>query len=275
MRRSLLFAAVLLPSLVLQAQTTPAPSPTPAPAPVQVMVLGSLHFANHNRDVANIQVDDMLAPGRQKELQQLAAELEKFKPTKVVVEVSSAPPEYVWKSTLDAADLKTNPDEIYQIGERVALDLNLGKVYGVDTAQDLDFDAVQALDIKMTGGKHMEALMEQVQSDAAGIQQLERTHPIGETLAAINTSASLKNANQPYMQMLQIAQGAAQPAAKLNVQWYERNVHIFSNLLQVAKPGDRVLVIFGQGHAFWLRFLVEQMPGYELVDPRQYLQHGR
>jgi hypothetical protein len=77
------------------------------------------------------------------------------------------------------------------------------------------------------------------------------------------------------MQMLPIAQGAAQPAAKLNAQWYERNVHIFSNLLQVAKPGDRVLVIFGQGHAFWLRSLVEQMPGYEFVAPDQYLHAER
>jgi hypothetical protein len=74
--------------------------------------------------------------------------------------------------------------------------------------------------------------------------------------------------------MLEIADGANQPAAKLNTAWYERNLHIWSNVLEIAKPGDRILIIFGQGHAFWLRSMVEQTPGFKPVDAELYLEES-
>lgn len=31
------------------------------------------------------------------------------------------------------------------------------------------------------------------------------------------------------------------------------------------------VVVFGAGHAYWLRHFVEQTPGYRLVEPNLYL----
>ncbi len=69
------------------AQTKEALSPAPAKK-ARVFVLGAFHMANPGRDMFNLQVDDVLAPKRQKELSELAATLKKFQPTKIALEAS-------------------------------------------------------------------------------------------------------------------------------------------------------------------------------------------
>jgi Family of unknown function (DUF5694) len=53
--------------------------------------------------------------------------------------------------------------------------------------------------------------------------------------------------------LLALGNQKKQPGADLNAAWYHRNAKIFAKLTQIARPGDRVLVVFGSGHAFWLR----------------------
>lgn len=60
--------------------------------------------------------------------------------------------------------------------------------------------------------------------------------------------------------------------AELNAAWYRRNAKIFSKLTQIVKPGDRVLIEFGAGHAFWLRHFVQNTPGFQLIEARDYLR---
>ncbi len=50
-----------------------------------------------------------------------------------------------------------------------------------------------------------------------------------------------------------------------------RNAKIFGKLMQAAKPGDRVLVVFGAGHGYWLRQFAQTTVGYRLVDVVPYL----
>jgi Holliday junction resolvasome RuvABC endonuclease subunit len=229
-------------------------------------------MASRNRDVVNMRVDDVLQSKRQRELEQLATALERFHATKIAVETLSTTLDYTWKSPLDPADLKTKNDEVFQIGERVALGGGLDKLYGVNAEADLDFDSVQKLDEKMTGGTRMKAIFEKVQQMVQQEEQKQHALTVGQLLAWMNTPAAIKLAHEPYMRMLAIADGSNQPAVKLNAAWYERNLHIWNNLLEIAKPGDRIILIFGQGHAFWLRSLAEQTPGFKLVDPEPYLQ---
>ena len=47
-----------------------------------IMILGSGHLANWGADRINYRMDDVLAPKRQAELQQLAEQLARFKPTR-------------------------------------------------------------------------------------------------------------------------------------------------------------------------------------------------
>lgn len=65
-----------------------APSPeTPADAAVaEVLFLGTYHFANPGLDVVKAEVDDVLAPGRQAEIEAVVHGLAGFRPTRIAVE---------------------------------------------------------------------------------------------------------------------------------------------------------------------------------------------
>ena len=71
--------------------------------------------------------------------------------------------------------------------------------------------------------------------------------------------------------MLGLGDTEQQPGADLNAYWDLRNAKIFAKLMTVAKPGDRILVVYGAGHNYWLRHFAGTVPGYRNVDPAPYL----
>jgi hypothetical protein len=264
----------LLSVSVSSAQTTPPKKAPSGNAPIKIMILGTYHMANPGHDAVNMQVDDVLQPKRQRELEQTATLLLAFHPTKIAIEARASAPAYVWKSGLDPADLKTKRNEDYQLGERLALGAGLDTLYGVDNDGDFDLAPVKALDERATGGERVKASMGEIQQLAHDADEKQHTLTISQSLAWMNTPQAIKRNHDFYMNILPISNGDDQPAAKLDAEWYERNLRIWGKILQVAKPGDRILVVIGQGHAFWLRSLAEQMPGYRLVDPLPYLLSG-
>src|SRR3954453_19340236 len=72
---------VLLAAVAFSADASAQPT-----APVEVMFLGVYHMGNPGLDVNNAKADDPLSAKRQRELEILAAELPKFRPTRVMVE---------------------------------------------------------------------------------------------------------------------------------------------------------------------------------------------
>jgi hypothetical protein len=75
-----------------------------------------------------------------------------------------------------------------------------------------------------------------------------------------------------YYPLLAVGDSKNLVGAELNAAWYQRNAKIFAKLHQVAKPGDRIFVLFGAGHNYWLRHFVKETPGYELVEATIYLK---
>ena len=72
--------------------------------------------------------------------------------------------------------------------------------------------------------------------------------------------------------LLALGDHATQPGADLNGGWYLRNAKIFAKLTQITKPGDKVLVLFGAGHSYWLRHFVQNTPGFTLIEPADLLR---
>jgi hypothetical protein len=48
-------------------------------------------------------------------------------------------------------------------------------------------------------------------------------------------------------------------------------MRIFANLLAIAEPGDRILIIYGGGHTHYFREYVRSHPEVELAYPWEYL----
>ncbi|MFP5297047.1 MAG: DUF5694 domain-containing protein, partial [Alphaproteobacteria bacterium] len=109
---------------------------------------------------------------------------------------------------------------------------------------------------------------------AALLADLERRQAVetaSQLLAGINAPERIRWDQGFYARLMTFGAGDDQPGAVLNARWYARNAQIFARLLQVARPGDRIVVVYGSGHNYWLRQMVQTMPGFVLVEPSEYL----
>lgn len=250
--------------------------------PVEVMVLGVYHFANPGRDAVNVEVDDVLAPKRQREIQILVDSLAGWAPTKVAVENEAAPPSLEMDNYSDVAKLlTTSRNESIQIGYRLALQLGHTAVYGYDEQPGDDepdyfpLDRVQALAEQEGQSQFLATLFAEVQEFVDRQQQDLPVQSVAESLFAHNNAAQLDAFHDRlYYSLLKVGNGNDQPGAELNAYWYMRNAKMFAKIDMIAQPGDRILVIAGSGHTTWLRHFVERMPGYRLVDALPLLQEA-
>jgi len=241
-----------------------------AEEPVSVMIVGDFHMSNPGHDIHNMTADDMLAPKRQAEIAAVTDSLAKFHPTLVAVEW----PADVTDQRYDAyvkGTLAPSHNEVVQLGFRLARTTGLKSVAGIDVDGDFPYDAVDAYAKAHGGSEILAAANTEIEAFVKKQDALLASGSVGGVLRFLNDPALIKDGNGFYRSTLRIGGGTEQPGAALLTQWYKRNFLICANLVQRAKPGDRVVVFYGSGHTFLLRQCVSEMPGYRLVEANDYL----
>ncbi len=257
-----------------------AAAPVAAPSTVQVMVVGAYHFDNPGRDLNNLKVDDVLAPRRQAELERLADVLAEFRPTKVMVETEAEDLVDPGYRGFAPARLATDRNEIAQIGYRIAHRLDHAVVYAIDEqpkAGEPDyfpFGPVMAFAEANGQADGLKASMARAAAETKANEARQASASIPALLIDYNDEAKFLAGIEGYYGMLAIGDGREQPGAVLNAMWYLRNAKIFAKLMRVAVPGDRVLVVYGAGHGYWLRHFARETPGYRSIDVLPYLRRA-
>ena len=270
----------ILTALVALALPTAAIAQTPPPEPIEVMILGTYHFGNPGQDLHNARVDPVTTPEKQAQLEAVAEGLARFRPTAIAVERVAPDQATLLDSRFPAftpADLLTNPDERTQIAYRLAHRLGLTRVYAIDE-QDREgqpsyfpFEDVQAWAQTNDRMDDLGAMHGEVAAMIADLERRQGAETVGQLLAAFNAPDRVASDQGFYARLMTFGAGDEQPGAFLNGRWYTRNAMIFARLMQVARPGDRIVVVYGAGHGFWLRQMVETTPGFRLVEPNDYL----
>src|SRR5256886_17512461 len=113
------------------------------PLLVKVMIVGVFHMSNPGHDIHNLKADDVLAPGRQAEIEAVTAALAKFRPTKVAAEwpadlVAERYPKYL------AGTLPPSRNEVVQLGFRLAKAARLKTAWGIDAGGDFPYRELEA-----------------------------------------------------------------------------------------------------------------------------------
>lgn len=256
-----------------------ASAPAPAPAPVeatqaraQVMVLGVYHFRAGGSDYVENRVDDHLSPERQAQIADVLDRLERFRPTKIMIELNpEAEAEFnarYQRYRAGAEALTVNERD--QLGMALANRLGLDRLYAVDASSNMDFQGMMAA-AEANGQSH---LVEQFNADTAVIEaHMTATQGLSvrERLIDMN-SEDVASWHNTYMSMAQMGSRDNPIGARDMAAWWSRNLYIFANIAREAEPGDRVLVIYGSGHKFLLDQYFTQAREFELVDPRDYLR---
>jgi hypothetical protein len=247
-------------------------------------VLGTYHFGNPGLDVHNARIDPVTTPDKQRELAELAERLERFRPTLVAVERVAPDPGTLADPVYAAfkpADLATSTDERVQVGYRVAARMGLAQVHAIDEqagAGEPDyfpFEKVQAWAEANGKSGTLESMIAEIGKTTAWLEQAQRTTSVSDILATINAPDSFENLGGQrafYYGLMAFGGADGLPGADLNARWYARNARIFAKLVRVARPGDRVLIVYGSGHNYWLRHFAATTPGFRLVEARDYLK---
>jgi len=240
------------------------------PQPIEVMVVGVFHMANPGRDIHNLKVDDVLEPKRQAQIAAVTDALARFKPTKVGVEWPADLVADRYKQYL-AGTLAPSRNEVVQLGFRLAKTAGAEGVYSLDADGDFPYERLK----NFAETRGFQGLLDEqnavIQREVDEQARLLAEKGVAADLRFLNDPARLRNGNSFYRSMLRIGLNDDQPGVDLLTAWYHRNFQICANLLHIAKPGDRIVIFFGSGHAFLLRQCVIETPGLKLVEANDYL----
>ncbi len=274
MRMPLLLGTALTAALAALSVAALAAPPTPEPA--RVMMLGMFHFANPGRDMVKSGVVDVTTPAHQAYLDGLAGRLAGFAPTAVLAECSPGDQARYDAQFEDYAagrfDLPTN--ETYQIGFRVAKQAGLAGVTCFDE-DEVGWDAQPMFD-------YMDAHDPQAREDInARFQALSAEQDREQ--ASLSLAQLLQLASDPgrdainkglYLRTNAVGAGDGFSGADASASWWHRNFRMYANIQKAAGPGDRVIVLAGQGHTAILKDLLAVDDRRVAEDARAYLSEG-
>lgn len=284
MKRSLILLCCLI-TLSLNAQDKTGK--------IEVMVLGTFHFSYPNLDV--IKTDkadqvDVMSTKRQLEIEALVNALKKFRPTKIAIEVKTdAQPRIDKEYASYLNDSFPLPkDEQYQVGFRLAKQLGLPKLYCIDawgnidyfftTKDQVNYEVREERIPQLNGYDALEDSL--VKAGALEHQSLQKKMPahqqtLTQILASINTPANLEQDHSGYFgkRFLYEAEPFDYTGTDwVALTWYSRNLRIFRNILRMdASPADRILVIYGSGHAYLLNQFLNESLTHQALSPMPYL----
>jgi hypothetical protein len=257
----------ILPAVVFAALFA-TPSFAAGDAAVTVMIVGGFHMSG-GHDMHNVIVDDVLAPKRQAQIQAVVDGIAKFKPTAVDVEWDEP---YTAQKYTDFAAGKLPPshNEVIQLGFRLAKQQNI-PVHGIDVMADFPYEPVENYAKAHGETAILDSANTDIQNMVDTISKTLANGTISDVLRYLNEPSRIARDNDFYRNMIRVGGGSQQPGADLLAAWYKRNAYICANLVQLAKPGDRIVAFYGSGHAFFLRQCVTEMPGFKLVEANDYL----
>ena len=240
----------------------------------KVLVVGTFHFDYPGLDV--IKTDeknkiDVLKEPKKTETTELINYIKKFKPTKIAIEARTE-----WNATeklkkYKAGNLRDKRDERYQIGFRIANELNLDTIYSID-APSFD-DELAKLDtiyfkklFKDYDFKSNDPLDKMYNKWSTYDDEIQAKTNLLTYFKYMN-SKEVHNITYGSYLIVDFKLYNGRGADILSIWWYNRNLRIFRKLQKVTSNSkDRILVIFGNGHASILRQLLECSPEYEFIE---------
>lgn len=240
----------------------------------QILVVGTFHMDYPNLDVIKITDEDkidILTEPKKTELTELINYIKIFKPTKIAIE---AFPD--WNATEKLSKYKDGAyrnerDERFQIAMRLATELNLDTVYSIDAES---FDP----EIEKIDSVYYQNLIKDFdfESDDPYLKSYKEFYSYNNKLVSkMNLLDYFKYINSEEYHKMDYGGylvgdfklDSTRGADILSIWWYNRNLRIFRNLQEItASTHDRVLVVFGNGHASILRQLIQCSPEYEYIE---------
>lgn len=279
-------AALLLAVLGFCALPSPAAEQGPGPEfpdpPHEILLLGVFHFSNPGLDSYRPEHDvNIFSERRQRELDEVLDLLEKFRPTKIAVEVEPNRQQELEEKYRKyvAGELELKSNEVHQIGFRLAKRLGHDRVWAVDADRRFYEPWVDPDEYAAEHGQEevledpwparYEALYRY--EDRLKMEQTLREH----LLYTGRPELIERKAGRYLIGSFGAGVGDEYPGVDSKIAWYNRNLRIFANIRRITEAeNERILVVIGHGHLGILRHAARASPEYDLVEVSEVLGPG-
>lgn len=243
--------------------------------------MGTYHMGTPGNNIYNGKVDDISSPERQREMVGLVSHLNKFRPTKVVLECDwdkDAKTNEAYTQYL-AGTYQLSKNETNQIGFRLAKEAGHKRVYCVDWSDfwndpTINYMKYAAKDPELDAytKQFFADVKTQVDAEDAKLRKLTVT----QQLALLNQPERMMKDDQGYYDILRIGRGNEYVGAGYVAWWHRRNLVILDNIIRLTdSPKDRILVIYGAGHLKLLTQFAKESGFYSVENPLKYLKDRR
>ncbi len=243
-----------------------------------LVILGTYHMGTPGNNVVNGKVDDVSTPERQKQMVELVEKLKRFKPTKIVVECRSendAKTQEIYNKYL-SGNYPLSKNETDQIGFRLAKEFSHKKVYCVDSGgfwddSAMNYEKYASKDDELN--KFLKAAYQNLKKEIDAEHEKMFTLPITDQMILLNQPARMEKDHQRYFELMRIGRDKEYIGANYFSWWYGRNMHILTNIIRITDSmNDRMLVVYGAGHAKLLNQFATESGFYNVESPLKYLR---
>lgn len=215
-----------------------------------ILLFGIFHFSEEKIDFSS---DDM-----QKQIDDLAMRISAFCPTAVAVELDKE--KYGYSINLSECDWKKEIfREAFSLGGRIATNSGLQVLHPIDKVFPLNPDMVSSENIQIISPR------------LNYLRRLDDIKDIKEKCKLINSSQYILQDANMYLDINSQNRNGDYFESRCLSEWYFRNLCIFSNIQNIAKNHNKIVVLYGAGHIPILRDLVNMSDSLRLVDVNDYL----
>lgn len=246
-----LLAALLLFTGASSAQNAPAAS---AAAPARVMLIGLWHFDNPGLDAVKFKSVDVMTPTEQDYLKGLAKRIAGFKPTRILLEYPSSRDGVMNQRYQDwqAGKFELQVNEMYQLGFRIAKEAGLKRVEGFDVRDVKGDDSIWPH--LMQDPVLSKEFAGMIADMSKRMNHMHQTMSVKELLKRNNHPDEDRENKSFYLWLNPVGTDAApHMGSNAATQWWQRNFRMYALVQKAAQPGERVVVIAGQGHTAVMR----------------------
>ena len=241
----------------------------------EVLLVATYHFLGSSTDTYSTGKDDVLTEKRQAELAIFLKRLSQFQPTKIAIErrrSGSADENKKYQQYLEGS-YQLNGNEREQVGYRLAQMMNHDTLYCIDEGNNWFMKEVAAFAEENGQGHILQEAHAMAGPWIEETKKLIRSQTILENFRHQNMTGHVDLNHSFYIDYLvRIGKDDSHIGADLVADWYKRNIKIFANVTRFAEPGDRILILYGQGHIHILKELFEDATDIEVIDVMPLLE---
>ncbi|MCY4403905.1 MAG: DUF5694 domain-containing protein [Candidatus Poribacteria bacterium] len=260
-----------------------------------IMILGTTLLDNPGMDAFNYRMDDVLAPKRQREIEQLVSLLKPFHPNKIAIQADEMYDSEINANYQDYLNdtYKLQRSEVDQIGYRLAKQMEHPKIYCVDYSRrddpiiPLDELDMRLIDVdKFAMENNQEHLLPRLadftdpdvetheEEDGRVWIEPKKYEPLLNMFIRCNEPEGRYADHRVYLRLAKIGIGDQYPGANwVGHLWYARNLKVYVNLTRITESAeDRILLLIGAGLVYLIKQFLEESGDYIVESPLKYLK---